>query len=177
MNGKNFITIVISISLVMFFATGQVNAQKGIPFYLAYDSEEVIRDQSKVATIMSTCGLIIDGIKVLPNNMRSANTGFFKKQIVNADVLPGIHEVTLTHSPSGEDLEIREIATINEVTGIKTTTVYTVKLKPIPYNFEAGHVYVVEMHLFVIRIREITKEKTIAKIAETRNNAVFKDQK
>ena len=175
MNRKNLITIVISVSLVMFFASEQANAQKGIPFYLAYDSEDVIRDQSKVATITSTCGLIIDSIEVLPYNMRSANTGSSKKQIVNVDVLPGVHEVTITHDPSGFD---RRLPTTTAMIGNleqrrQSVTATPIELKYIPYDFKAGHVYVVEMHFTVIRIREITKEKAIAKIAETRNNAIF----
>jgi len=181
MSKKNLITIVASVSLIMFFVCGQVNAQKGKPLYLAYDSEDVIRDQSQVATITSTCGLIIDGIVVSPKSMRSANTGFLKKQIVNADVLPGVHGVTVTHTPSGESLQTRTTTTTNtnEKTGITTTTttVAPVQLKPITYNFEAGRIYVVEIHLLTIRIREVTKEKSIAKIAETRNNAVFENKK
>ena len=178
MRKSSFITHVLSIILVLFFTLEQANAQKGMPFYLAYDSEDVIRDQAKVATITSTGGLIINGVEVKPWNMRSANTSAFKKQIVNADVLPGTYEVAMTHSPSGEDLRVRTNAKTDPMTGITTTTITTVDLVPITYNFEAGHVYVVEMHLFTIfRIREITKEKTIAKIAETRNNAVFENKK
>ena len=170
----NLASIIIAFLLLLGFTS---SSGKGKPLYLAYDSEDVIRDQSKVATITSTCGLIINGVEVLPQNMRSANTGFFKKQIVNADVFPGVHEVTVTHTPTGEDRRIRTNTTTDEKAGITTIIRTIVELSPITYNFKAGHVYVVEMHLFKIRIRELTKEKTIAKIAETRNKAEFQPAK
>jgi hypothetical protein len=66
-------------------------------------------------------------------------------------VLPGEHTVALTHAPTGE-------------------RIWT---KSITYNFEAGHIYVVEIQFITVKIREITKGKTIAQIAETRNNAIF----
>jgi len=173
MNKKVLFTIAASFSLAIFITCSQVYAQKGIPFYLIYDLEEVIRDQSKVATITSTQGLIIDSIIVLPQNFRSVNTGFFKKQTVNADVLPGEYTVAITHSPTGENLQF-STTTLGNV-----TTVYYnhIPLNPVTFNFEAGHVYVVEQHLFKVRVREVTKEKTLTKIVETRNNAVFESIK
>ncbi|MDR2969378.1 MAG: hypothetical protein LBV32_07220 [Tannerellaceae bacterium] len=121
------------------------------PFYLAYESEEVIRDQSKVATITSTGGLEIDGVVVTPKNMRAANTGFFKKQIVVADVLPGEHKVKITNDPSGNAV------TMNAIT----------------FHFEAGRVYDIAAGVIQVFVKENTNPKVAAKIAENRHNNVF----
>jgi hypothetical protein len=121
------------------------------PFYLAYDSEEVIRDQSKVATITSTGGLEIDGVEVIPKNMRSANYGGLKKQIVVADLLPGTHTVKITRNPSGG----------------------YVQMAPITYNFEAGKIYDIAITFIKVVVKENTSANVAQKIAENRNNAVF----
>lgn len=127
----------------------------GTPFYLAYNSEEVIRDQSKVATITSTNGLEIDGVNVEPKNMRSINYSFFKKQIVVADVLPGEHKVKVTADNSGN----------------------YIRMEPITYNFEAGRIYNIAIKLVSVFIEENTSQEVAQKIAANRNNAVFEKKK
>lgn len=124
------------------------------PFYLAYDSEEVIRDQSKVATITSTNGLEIDGVWVTSKNMRSANANYAKQQIVVADVLPGEHKVRIDASVLG---------------GIQRAA--------ITHNFEAGRIYTMEQITAIVRVKENTSADVAQKIAENRNNAVFKEKK
>ena len=64
-------------------------------FFLAYDSEEIIRDQSNVATITSTGGLEINGVVVNSQNMRSANSNINNKRpsIIVVDVMPGTYKV------------------------------------------------------------------------------------
>jgi hypothetical protein len=152
-------SIVIAFSLITNCAAQDAKKSKGVSLFLAYDSEEVIRDQSKVATITSTCGLVIDNVEVTPKTMRSANTSFFNKQNVNADVLPGEYTVTLTHSTSGS---------------------FLISPPTLKYKFEAGRVYVVSIVTIVVpvvRIKEVTSAKTIAKIVETRKNAEFQPVK
>lgn len=86
-------------------------------FFLAYDSA-VVLDQSEVATITSANGLVIDGIVCSDDNFRSANAASWRKGLV-ADVLPGVHTVSMTRM------------------GDKSVITKT----PIEYNFEAGKIY------------------------------------
>ena len=127
----------------------------GAPFYLAYDLEEIIRDQSKVATITSIVGLEINGVVVSPKTMRSANSSGVKKQIVVADVLPGEYRIRITHDPSG-----------NPVT-----------MPAITFNFEAGRIYEVAIHLIKVVVKENTSADVARKIAENRKNAIFERKK
>lgn len=122
----------------------------GTPFYLAYDSEEVIRDQSQVATLTSTYGLEIDGVKVTGKNMRSTTTSNASKSTVVVDVLPGQHKVRLTNMQS---------------LGVTQAT-------PLNYNFEAGRIYNVTIKILPV-IEENKSAEVAQKIAENRNNAVF----
>lgn len=124
------------------------------PFYLAYNSEEVILDQSKVATITSTNGLEIDGVQVTPQNMRSANYSFLKQQIVVADVLPGTYKVKVTADNSGKPIQ----------------------MEPITYNFEAGRIYRVSIGISRVFVEENNTSDAAQKIAKNRNNAVFKNK-
>ena len=124
----------------------------GAPFYLAYDSDEIIRDQSKVATITSTIGLEINGVEVTPANMRSANASFFKKQIVVADVLPGEYKIKATHDPSGNPIRMSE---------------------PIVYIFEAGRIYDVGIAIIKVFVKENSDTSVAQKIADNRKTAVF----
>ena len=120
------------------------------PFYLAYDLEEVIRDQSQVATITSTYGLEIDGVSVNSKNMRSTNAGTATKSKVVVDVLPGEHKVKLTNTQS---LGVRQVA-------------------PIIHKFEAGRIYNVTIKILPI-VEENRSADVAQKIAEKRNSAVF----
>ncbi|GHU84557.1 hypothetical protein FACS189415_8020 [Bacteroidia bacterium] len=122
---------------------------------MAYDSEEVIRDQSQVATITSTGGLEIDGVEVNGKNFRSAHTGGIKGNIVVADVLPGTHTVKLLRDPSGG----------------------AVRVNPITYNFEAGKVYDVAITLIMMGVKENKSADVIQKIADNRKNNVFEKEK
>ena len=126
----------------------------GAPFYLAYDSEEVIREQAKVATITSTGGLEINGVVVNANNMRASNSSFFKKQIVVADLLPGEYRIRITHDPSGNP----------------------VRMGAITYNFEAGRIYDVAIQILKVVVKENTNADVAKKIAENRNKAVFESK-
>ena len=129
-------------------------SSSGAPFYLAYNSDDVIRDQSKVATITSTNGLEVDGINVSPKNMRSANSGFSKGSVVVVDVLPGQHTVKV-YPPAGT------IGTLPTLT----------------YNFEAGKVYNVAIKIIKVAVEENTSADVVQKIATNRNNAVFEGKK
>ncbi|MDR0507552.1 MAG: hypothetical protein LBH32_12180 [Dysgonamonadaceae bacterium] len=125
------------------------------PFYLAYDSEEVIRDQSQVATITSTGGLEIDSVEVNSKNFRSANSGWVKGNIVVADVLPGIHSVKLLRDPSG----------------------MAVRVNPVTFNFEAGKTYNIAITFMRMFVEENKSADVVKKIAENRRNNVFESKK
>ncbi|MDR2562450.1 MAG: hypothetical protein LBC98_00745 [Prevotellaceae bacterium] len=94
-----------------------VTSSTDTEFYLAYDSA-VVLDQSKVATITSVNGLIIDGVECSEENFRSANAARFRKGLV-ADVLPGVHKISMTRMANDK----------------------AVTMTPIEYNFEAGKIY------------------------------------
>ena len=131
------------------------------PFFLTYDSEEIIRDQSKVATVLSTVRLEFDGVEVNVPNMRSTYMGKYNNKkhfIFIADVLPGEHTVTLL-------------------------TVPPVSIK---FYFEAGHIYrtikTLEKPYFglqKISLDEVQKGYSVKwfggyrNIEEFRKNAVF----
>ena len=125
------------------------------PFYLAYDSEEVILDQSQVATLTSPCALEIDGVTVNAKNMRSAHTGGFKGTITVADVLPGEHAVKILNDSSGKP----------------------VTMDAMIYTFQAGEIYDIVPGLSSVSIRINTTEKVYQKIGENRRNNVFEKKK
>ncbi|MDR1763931.1 MAG: DUF1566 domain-containing protein [Dysgonamonadaceae bacterium] len=125
------------------------------PFFLAYDSEEVIRDQSQVATITSTIGLEIDGFRVSSKNFRSAHTGGLKGSVVVADVLPGVHSIKALNDPSGNP----------------------VRMSAITYDFEAGKIYTVGINLVHVFVEENTSPDVARKIAENRKNNEFENAK
>ena len=125
---------------------------EGTPFYLAYDSEEIIRNQSQVATITSTLGLEIDGIEVNSKNMRSTTESKATKSVVVVDVLPGEHQVRLVNTQ---------------------VQLEAVQASPITYNFEAGHIYDVTVMMILVKVYENTSADVAQKIAVKRNNAVF----
>lgn len=126
-----------------------------VPLYLAYDSEEVLRDQSQVATITSTNGLEIDGVVVNSRNMRSTTAKSATKSVVVVDVLPGKHTVRLTNTQS------LGVAQVSSVT----------------YDFEAGRIYNVAIKLIKVVVEENTSTDVAQKIAAKRNNAVFEKEK
>ena len=130
-------------------------SSENAPFYLGYDSEDVIREQAKVATITSSCGLVIDGVVVRPQRLRSANAAGRNSQIVVADVLPGKHEVTITNLPSGEQVNFTAVT----------------------FDFEAGRIYDVSSIVFKVVIKENKSKEVARKIAENRNKAVFESPK
>ena len=126
------------------------------PFYLAYDLEEVILDQSKLSTITSTNGLVIDGVVVSNKNMRSSNASslkLFTKAV--ADVLPGEYNVKATHTNEGTAIQMESIT----------------------YNFEAGRIYRIRVGISRVVVDDITNPEIVRKIALNRNNAVFEQKK
>jgi hypothetical protein len=123
----------------------------GAPFYLAYDSEKVIRNQSGVATITSTGGLEIDGVVVNSKNFRSSHTGGIKGSVVVADILPGTHSVRLLNDPTGT----------------------SVRVSPVKYNFEAGKIYNIAIKFVRMVVEENTSADVAQKIAANRNQSVF----
>ena len=127
----------------------------GAPFYLAYDSEEVIREQAKVATITSTGGLVINDVVVNANNMRAANSSVMKKQTVVADVFPGEYSIRITHDPSGNP----------------------VSMNAITYNFEAGSIYDVAIQIVKVVVKENSSPQVAQKIAARRKTETFEKQK
>jgi len=123
------------------------------PFFLAYDTEEVIRDQSKVATIISFYGLNIDGVEVNHETKRSANakTGRFDNQAkMIVDVLPGEYKVKIVYY--GEQ---------------------RVTMESMAYTFEAGRIYDIMGAVSVATINENTSADVAQKISANRKNSVF----
>lgn len=142
--------MVIAIALTGCALQNAMVSGEGAPFYLAYNSEEIFRNQSEVATITSTCGLIIDGVEVNRKNMRSVNRSI--TTIAVADMLPGTHSVTVTNNPDGSPVNI----------------------PPITQYFEAGKVYNLTIVISgIIRVKENTSAESLKKIAINRKNAVF----
>jgi len=121
-----------------------------VPFYLAYESEEVIRDQSKVATITSTLGLEIDGVIVNRKNMRSTTAETETKSNVVVDVLPGEHRIRLTSSQHG-----------------------LTQVSPVTRTLEAGQIYNVTFMTVSVVVQKNNNANVMKKIAEKRNNAIF----
>ena len=106
--------------------------QSTTPFFLAYDSEEIIRDQSKVATITSSSGLEINGVIVNSQNMRSANSNINNRRPskVVVDVMPGTYNV--------------RVINLNQATQVGHIT----------YTFEAGKIYAIGPVLTSVQISE-----------------------
>ena len=121
--------------------------------YLAYDSNEVIRDQSQVATIVSGEGLDIDDILVMPQNMRYTNYTPSRPNWVIADILPGKHNVKITQLISGR----------------------TIIMTPIEYDFQAGRVYRMGIKFFKLVIEEHPSADFKKEISTLRSSAEFKD--
>jgi len=128
------------------------------PFYLAYNSENVIRDQSQLATITTanqgaySVKLEIDDVAVTPENMRSATNKHSSIGGVIADVLPGEHRIRLLTSNAPP-------------------------LLPTTQHFEAGRIYSVYQMTLWTHVEENTSAEVAQKIAENRNNAVFEKKK
>ena len=132
-------------------------------FCLAYDSEEVIRDQSKVATITSTYAMQIDGVHVTPENMRCTN----KNGALVVDVLPGEHKIALTAPAS------HVAGTKAQGGGFYGPGI----LLPTTQQFESGRIYNAFDMTIWTRVEENTSAEVAQKIAENRNNAVFEKKK
>jgi hypothetical protein len=161
-NVKGLILSIVSIMLLSgcakYYVKVVANHEKAVtkantPFFLAYDAEEVILDQSKLATITSTYEMELNRVRVAPRNMRSANSGFFKSTAV-VDVLPGKHEIRLTIL-IGQNMFIADA---------------------ISCELEAGRVYhvITEPKIAVV---ENTNADVAKKIIQNRNNAVFEAKK
>ena len=135
------------------------------PFYLAYDSETVIRDQSKVATIGASGvdSLIINDVPVTPKNMRSAanKPGSQLTNPLVVDVLPGEYKIQVIARNGtrvgGGDLPL--------------------PLIPATHRCEAGHIYRVGGYAIWTHVEENTSTEVAQKIAENRNSAVFENKK
>ena len=123
-----------------------------MPFFLAYDTEEVILDQAKVATITSFYGLDIDGVEVNDKTKRSANkAGALANQgKMIVDVLPGEYKVKIVYYGQGR-----------------------VKMEPITYTFEAGRIYDIVGAVDRVVIYENTDADVAQKIKINRTNAKF----
>ncbi|MDR0749361.1 MAG: hypothetical protein LBF62_07300 [Tannerellaceae bacterium] len=153
--GKKAQTGIVSLILAIMLLSGcavhnAAVSSTGTPFYLAYDSEEIIRDQSQVATLTSTYGLEIDGVAVNSKNMRSTTTSNATKSTVVVDVQPGEHKVRLTNTQS---------------LGVRQTT-------PLTHHFEAGRIYNVTIKILPV-IEENKSADVAQKIAKNRNSAAF----
>ena len=148
---------VVFVLMFLFFGCASHNipvTKQDAPFYLAYDSEEVIRDQSRVATLTSTYGLEIDGIEVTNKNMRSSYTGTKRPSVTVVDVLPGEYQVRLTQT---QHLGVTQKNTIT-------------------HKFEAGRIYNVTIKILPV-VEENKSEDVARKIAENRNKATFEQRK
>ena len=124
------------------------------PFYLGYDSGEIIRNQSKVATITATNCLEINGVYVSSKNMRAAGSSILTTSIV--DLLPGEYKIKVTCDNSGKPIRMDD---------------------PLTYTFKAGHIYDVLIGINQVFIKENTSVGLAQKIAEKRDKAVFKNKK
>jgi hypothetical protein len=130
-------------------------------FFIAYDLNEIFREQGKVATITSIYDFSVDNVDVTPKNMRSSVKSRGSRSLV-VDVLPGEHTIKITSSV--------------DVSGKIITT-----STPKTYNFEAGQVYELELTMapFGVGIATISKKKSgkvAEKIATLRENATFTKQ-
>jgi len=152
-------TVLASLATITILSNCGVNnaviSSSGAPFFLAYDSEDVILAPSEVATITSTTGLEIDGVKVDSKNFRSAHTRGFKGSVVVADILPGTHDVKVLNDPGGNP----------------------VRMDAITYDFEAGKVYNIIFKFLSIVIEENTSVEVANKIANNRMNNEFAAKK
>jgi len=126
--------------------------------FIAYNSDEIIREAEKVATILSIYDFAVDDVGVSPQNMRSSVRSRGGKSLA-VDVLPGEHTIKITSS-------------VDASGKIITTNV------PVTYKFEAGQVYELTLTMAPLGVSTttITKKKSAKeaeKIATLRKNAVF----
>jgi hypothetical protein len=129
-------------------------------FFIGYNSAEIIRDQEKVATIVSIYDFAVDDLGVTPQNMRSSVRSRGGKSLV-VDVLPGEHTIKLT-------------ALADASGNLLVNNVHV----PATYNFEAGQIYelVISSNLPAATIVSVTKNKSAkvaGKIATLRKNSIF----
>ena len=162
---KNIITtkIIGSSIIVMALLLSGCGISKSISsentaFFLAYNSGEIIREQDKVATILSIYDFAVDDVSVTTQNMRSSVRSRGGKSLA-VDVLPGEHTIKITSSVDASGTII-------------TTNV------PVTYKFEAGQVYELTLTMAPMGVSTttITKKKSAReaeKIATLRKNAVF----
>jgi hypothetical protein len=127
-------------------------------FYLAYDSDEIIRDSEKVATILSIYDFAIDDVNVTPQNMRSSVHSRGGKSLA-VDVMPGKYTLKLTTN-------------VDESGNIIVSNV------PVTRNFEAGKIYEVGLikapfGVYTTIISEKKSANVAEKIATLRNNSLF----
>jgi hypothetical protein len=129
------------------------------PFYLAYETEEIIRDPSKVATLITERGLAIDEVDVNPKNMRCANARSGTKYLsVVADVIPGTYKLAPRYGAADTQNAYLQYASKS-------------------FTLEAGRVYSVGEIFTVPVIKDVTTDDLVRKIAGNRNNAVFEKNK
>ena len=189
-SGKAARSIVVAIMLFLPGCAAMQNAGVSnveTPFYLAYDSQEVIRDQSKVATIIShtVAGVEaqetkIDGVAVTPEDMRSAaNRPGSLMGTVLVDVLPGEHQVQLILIdrsmppppvpliPKTQHFQVQLIG----------RSMPSAPLIPKTQHFEAGRIYNANPITLWTHVEENTSTEVAQKIAENRNSAVFENKK
>jgi len=111
--------VIVAIVLLLSGCADKEFTTSSTTFYLAYDSEEVIYNQSKIATITSANSFEVNGVLLTNEKMRSEYYYRIKKRIEIADTLPGEHRIRVTADVSGNP----------------------VQMEPITYNFEAGRIY------------------------------------
>jgi len=157
----------------MDLAGGKPNTQ----FFLAYDSPNIIRDQSKVATIITTYEMQLDGVKVFWENMRVANLRILYSEKAFVDVLPGTHTVRLVfHSSSSSAARPGSLGwQTRQVTTTRTTTT----TPTFAFDFKAGRVYSAGFGEWgqIVTMQEVTSPEVLEKVARTREAAVFSDKR
>lgn len=153
------------------------SSTKDALFFLGYDSPEVIRDQSKVATIITTYEMQLDGVKVFWENMRVANLRILYSEKAFVDVLPGTHTVRLVfHSSSSSAARPGSLGwQTRQVTTTRTTTT----TPTFAFDFKAGRVYSAGFGEWgqIVTMQEVTSPEVLEKVARTREAAVFSDKR
>jgi hypothetical protein len=145
-------------------------SSKNMPLFLAYDSEDVIRDQSEVATITSVYEMEIDDVKVNSANMRSANAGASTGTAV--DVLPGTYTVKIFQT-SGENSNPDPVKVSRRASVSVGISNARIRMGSTTQHFEAGQIYSVDSMMMSAVVSKNTSEEMAKKIAETRKNAAF----
>lgn len=152
MNTQLKIALLTAITVI--FTSWSVSAQSSLKYtlYVAYDTEEIIREQSEVATILAGEGLEVDGVEATIKNMRYANHTPSRPRMVIVDVSPGIHKVRVLYHVSGGNII----------------------MEPIEFNFEKGKIYRMGIKFFSMVIEEHPSTKVKGQIDMIRKSADYR---